>query len=109
MHLLAWLIIGLIAGWLASKVIPRRMGIAGDTVIGILGALAGGLLFNILGVSGVTGLNIWSVFVAFVGAIALLLVIRAVNGRPGLPPGKLRNPEIHAFRGNRTKEGIDGQ
>ncbi len=109
MDLIAWLVIGLIAGWLASKVIPRRMGIAGDTIIGIFGALTGGLLFNIFGASGVTGLNIWSVFVAFVGAIALLVIIRVVNGNPGLPPGKLRDTEIRTFLRNGTQENVDGK
>lgn len=83
MGLLAWIVVGLIAGWLASQVIPSRLGIVGDTVIGMIGALAGGLLFEELGSSGATGFNIWSIFVAFVGAVILLFLIRAINGRSG--------------------------
>jgi uncharacterized membrane protein YeaQ/YmgE (transglycosylase-associated protein family) len=84
MSLVAWIVVGLIAGWLASQVIPSRMGIVGDTVIGMLGALAGGFLFNEFGESGATGLNIYSIFVAFIGAVVLLFLIRAVSGRQGL-------------------------
>ncbi len=84
MGLLAWIVVGLIAGWLASQVIPSRFGIVGDTVIGMLGALAGGFLFEEFGESGTTGLNIWSIFVAFVGAVVLLFLIRAVSNNKGL-------------------------
>ena len=81
MGLLAWIVVGLIAGRLASKVVPSRYGVIGDTVIGMVGALIGGFLFNQVGVTGTTGFSIWSVFVAFVGAVVLLVVIRAVDGR----------------------------
>ncbi len=84
MGLLAWIVVGLIAGWLASKVIPSRFGIVGDTIIGMLGALAGGFLFEEFGESGTTGLNIWSIFVAFVGAVVLLFLIRAFSNSKGL-------------------------
>jgi uncharacterized membrane protein YeaQ/YmgE (transglycosylase-associated protein family) len=80
MGLLAWIVVGLIAGWLASKVIPSRMGLVGDTVVGMIGALIGGFLFEAFGSSGTTGFNIWSIFVAFVGAVVLLFVIRALTG-----------------------------
>ena len=83
MGLLAWIVIGLIAGWLASQVIPSRFGLVGDTIVGMLGALVGGFLFTELGSSGATGINIWSIFVAFVGAVVLLFLLRAINGRKG--------------------------
>jgi len=83
MGLLAWVVVGLIAGWLASKAMPSSMGIIGDTIVGMIGALVGGFLFEALGSSGATGVNIWSVFVAFVGAVVLLFLIRMVNGRRG--------------------------
>ena len=79
MGLLAWIVVGLIAGWLASQVVPSRFGVIGDTLIGMLGALVGGFLFEELGSTGTTGFSIWSVFVAFVGAVVLLLVIRAFS------------------------------
>ncbi|HEX2993272.1 MAG TPA: GlsB/YeaQ/YmgE family stress response membrane protein [Anaerolineales bacterium] len=79
--LLAWIIVGLIAGWLASQVVASRFGVIGDTVVGMVGALIGGVLFNEFGESGTTGLNLWSILVAFVGAVVLLVVIRAFSGQ----------------------------
>jgi uncharacterized membrane protein YeaQ/YmgE (transglycosylase-associated protein family) len=81
MGLLAWIVVGLIAGWLASQVVASRYGIIGDTVIGMVGALVGGFLFEQFGSTGTTGFNIWSVLVAFVGAVVLLVLIRAVSGQ----------------------------
>jgi uncharacterized membrane protein YeaQ/YmgE (transglycosylase-associated protein family) len=80
---LAWLIIGAIAGWLASVVMGTnlRQGLLLDIIVGIVGALIGGFLFNLIGVSGATGFNIWSLFVAFVGAVVLLGVLRLFSGR----------------------------
>ncbi len=81
MSLLVWIVVGLIAGWLASQVVPSRFGIIGDTVIGMVGALVGGFLFNQFGAAGTSGLNVWSILVAFVGAVVLLVVIRALSGQ----------------------------
>ena len=78
---LAWLVVGAVAGWLASKVMRTSLGLLTDILVGIVGAFIGGFLFNQFGTVGVTGFNIWSVFVAFVGAIVLLMVIRLFNGR----------------------------
>ena len=76
---LAWLIVGGLAGVFANAVMHSRMGLVADVIIGILGALAGGFVFSLIGVTGVTGFNIWSVFVAFVGAVILLFIIRLVT------------------------------
>jgi uncharacterized membrane protein YeaQ/YmgE (transglycosylase-associated protein family) len=86
MGLLAWLIVGAVAGWLASAVMKTRgrQGLLMDIVVGIVGAFIGGFLFNQFGAAGVTGFNIWSVFVAFIGAVVLLYGIRLVNGRGAL-------------------------
>lgn len=78
---LAWLIVGAIAGWLASKVMRTSQGLLIDILVGIVGAFIGGFLFNQFGTAGVTGFNIWSVFVAFTGAVVLLAVIRLFSGR----------------------------
>jgi uncharacterized membrane protein YeaQ/YmgE (transglycosylase-associated protein family) len=80
---LAWLVVGAIAGWLASKVMKtnRQQGLFMDIAVGIVGGFLGGLLFNQFGARGVTGFNIWSVCVAFTGAVVLLAVIRLFNGR----------------------------
>jgi uncharacterized membrane protein YeaQ/YmgE (transglycosylase-associated protein family) len=84
MGLLAWVVVGLIAGWLASKVVPSRFGIIGDTLIGMVGALIGGFLFEEFGSTGTTGFSIWSIVVSFVGAVVLLVLIRAFSSRGAL-------------------------
>ena len=81
MGILAWIVLGLIAGFLASAVMRGGgFGIIGDIIVGIVGALIGGFLFSALGSTGVTGFNIWSLFVAFVGACLLIAILRAVSG-----------------------------
>jgi len=81
MSLLAWIVVGLIAGWLASHVVASRFGATGDTVVGMVGALVGGFLVNQFGATGATGFNLRGVIVAFIGALVLLYVIRALSGR----------------------------
>jgi uncharacterized membrane protein YeaQ/YmgE (transglycosylase-associated protein family) len=81
---LAWIIVGGVAGWLASMVMHSRMGLIADVIVGIVGAFVGGFLFSAIGVSGATGFNIWSVFVAFIGACVLLGVLRLINRRGSL-------------------------
>ena len=83
---LAWIIIGALAGWLASIAMKtnREQGLLLDIVVGIVGALIGGFVFNALGIGGVTGFNLWSLFVAFIGAVILLAVLRAVSGRSAI-------------------------
>jgi uncharacterized membrane protein YeaQ/YmgE (transglycosylase-associated protein family) len=80
MGLIAWLVVGAIAGWLASLVIPTRMGLLGDIVVGIIGGVIGGALFRAVGEVGMTGLSVWSIFVAFIGSVVLLGVVRLFNG-----------------------------
>lgn len=84
---LAWIIVGAVAGWLASIVMStnREQGLIMDIIVGIVGALIGGFIFNALGIAGTTGFNIWSVFVAFIGAIVLLGILRLFSGRTALP------------------------
>ena len=80
---LAWIIIGAIAGWLASIVMKtnQQQGLLMDIVVGIVGAFIGGFLVNQFGSAGVTGFNVWSLFVAFIGAVVLLGLLRLVTGR----------------------------
>jgi uncharacterized membrane protein YeaQ/YmgE (transglycosylase-associated protein family) len=81
MGIIAWLVLGLIAGFIASKVINKSgEGLVIDIVLGIVGAVVGGWLFSVLGYSGVNGFNIYSMFVAVIGAIVVLLVYHAVTG-----------------------------
>jgi len=83
MDILSWIVVGVIAGFLAKAVMPGEGpgGVLGDLVIGIVGALIGGWIMHSLGSAGATGLNLWSIFVAFVGAVVLLMILRAVTGR----------------------------
>jgi len=83
MSILAWIVVGIIAGWLAKMMIPGEgpMGVLGDLVIGVVGAIVGGWLFGYFGHPGVTGLNFGSILVAFVGAVVVLWLMRLVTGR----------------------------
>ena len=75
MSIIAWIILGLIAGFVASKIVNRTgEGAILDVLLGIGGAVVGGWLFHIFGMSGVTGLNVYSMVVATVGAVAFLVV-----------------------------------
>ena len=76
MGIIAWIVLGLIAGWLASVVMKSNHGVIGDMVLGIIGALVGGFLFNIFGQAGVTGFNLYSLIVAFVGAALIIWIAR---------------------------------
>jgi uncharacterized membrane protein YeaQ/YmgE (transglycosylase-associated protein family) len=75
-NILLWLVLGAIAGWLASLVMGRdnQMGALANIVVGIVGAVVGGFLMNLVGEPGATGFNIWSLFVAFLGAVGLLFL-----------------------------------
>ncbi len=77
--ILAWIIIGGIAGWLASLLVRGAgMGVIGDVIVGIVGAVVGGFLLSLLlpGTFGFTGFNLGSLVVAFIGAVILLFVIK---------------------------------
>lgn len=81
MGILAWIIIGGIAGWLASLVMKTdaSQGILMNVVVGIVGAFIGGLLFSFFGATGVTGFNFYSLLVATIGAIVLLWLYRVIT------------------------------
>jgi uncharacterized membrane protein YeaQ/YmgE (transglycosylase-associated protein family) len=82
MGIISWIILGLIAGFIGSKIVNREgQGFWLDIALGIVGALVGGFLFDAFGATGVTGLNIWSMIVAVVGSIVVLLIYNAVTGR----------------------------
>lgn len=76
-NLIVWLVLGALAGWLGSIVMGRdaQMGAGANIVVGIVGALIGGFLFNQFGAAGVTGLNLYSVLVAVIGAVVLLFIV----------------------------------
>ena len=80
MSWLAWIILGLIAGFIGSKIVNKRgEGMILDILLGIVGALVGGWLFNRFGASGVTGLNLYSLVVAVVGSVVILVVYHAIR------------------------------
>jgi uncharacterized membrane protein YeaQ/YmgE (transglycosylase-associated protein family) len=81
MDILTWIIVGLVAGVLASLVVGGGFGILADIVIGIVGAFVGAWLFRMLGVSSPFGGMAGVIFVAFVGAAVLLLILRAFRRR----------------------------
>jgi uncharacterized membrane protein YeaQ/YmgE (transglycosylase-associated protein family) len=80
MSFLAWIVLGLVAGFIGSKIVNKTgEGILLDIVLGIVGAVAGGWLFNTFGATGVTGLNLYSLLVAVVGAVLLLVLYHAIR------------------------------
>jgi uncharacterized membrane protein YeaQ/YmgE (transglycosylase-associated protein family) len=84
MSIIGWIVLGLIAGFIASKIVNKTgAGFFLDIVLGIVGALVGGFIFTELGASGVTGFNLYSMIVAIIGAIVVLLIYHAIAGRRG--------------------------
>jgi len=82
MSIIGWLILGLIAGFIASKIINKSgEGLILDIGLGIVGALVGGFLFSIIGAAPGNGLNIYSMFVAVIGAVVVLIIYHAIVGR----------------------------
>jgi len=82
MSFFAWIILGLVAGFIGSKIVNRRgEGIVLDILLGIVGAVIGGWLFQRFGMAGVTGLNIYSFFVAVVGSVLFLVIYHFVFRR----------------------------
>ena len=82
MTIVAWLVVGLIAGWIGSMIVNRRGdGMVMDIVLGVIGAIVGGFLFQEFGHTGVTGINLYSIGVAVIGAVVVLLIYHAVVRR----------------------------
>jgi uncharacterized membrane protein YeaQ/YmgE (transglycosylase-associated protein family) len=82
MSIIAWIILGLISGFIASKIVNSAgEGFILDIVLGIVGAVAGGFLFHLVGATGVNGFNPRSMFVAVIGAIAILWIKNTIMGR----------------------------
>ena len=80
MSILAWIVLGLIAGFIGSKIVNKQgEGVLWDIVLGIAGALVGGWLFNLFGAVGVTGLNVYSLLVAIVGSVVFLVCYHALR------------------------------
>ena len=81
MSIIGWIILGLIAGFIASKLVNRHgEGMLLDIVLGVVGAIVGGWIMSFLGGQGVTGFNLYSMLVAIGGAVVVLLIAHAVRG-----------------------------
>jgi uncharacterized membrane protein YeaQ/YmgE (transglycosylase-associated protein family) len=80
MSFLAWIVLGLVAGFIASKIVNKQgEGFLLDIVLGIVGAVVGGWLFGLLGASGVSGVNLYSLLVAVAGAIVVLITYHLIR------------------------------
>lgn len=81
MGIVLWIIFGALAGWIASMIMKTDAGAMMDIIMGIVGAVVGGFIMNLLGQSGVTGFNLYSMIVAVVGAIVVISIGRMMRGR----------------------------
>ena len=83
MGILTWIVLGALAGWIASIIMGTnaRQGATANIIVGVIGAFIGGLVMNLFGQEGVTGFNLYSIIVAIVGAVIALSIYRAVSGR----------------------------
>ena len=80
MSILTWIILGLVSGFIASKIVNKQgEGIVLDIVLGVVGALVGGWIFVAIGHSGVTGMNLYSILVSIIGAVLVLVVYHALT------------------------------
>ena len=80
MSILAWIVLGLIAGFIGSKLVNKRgEGLFLDIVLGIIGAVVGGWVFSFFGAGGVSGVNLYSLLVAVVGAVLVLVIFHAIR------------------------------
>lgn len=78
MSFIGWIIIGGLAGWLASKFMgtDAEQGVLANVIVGVIGAFLGGFVMNLVGGQGITGFNIWSFIVALLGAVILIWIIK---------------------------------
>jgi uncharacterized membrane protein YeaQ/YmgE (transglycosylase-associated protein family) len=82
MGIISWIILGLIAGWIASKLVNKTgSGMYMDIALGVVGAIVGGVVARLVGIHGVTGLNIYSLIIAVIGSVVVLWVYHAVIAR----------------------------
>ena len=82
MSIISWIILGLIAGFIGGKIVNAEgQGFWLNIALGIIGAIIGGFLFDLVGATGITGLNIWSIIVAIMGSVVVLWVYNAIIAR----------------------------
>jgi uncharacterized membrane protein YeaQ/YmgE (transglycosylase-associated protein family) len=86
MSIIGWILLGLVSGFIASKIVNKEgEGFIVDMILGIVGAMVGGFLFNTFGAAGVTGFNLYSMIVAVVGAVVVLFLYHLITGRRSGP------------------------
>lgn len=83
MGIISWLIVGALAGWIASMIVGvnAKMGAFANIITGIIGAVLGGFILQLFGIDGVTGFNLWSILVAIFGSCILLFVVNLVKSK----------------------------
>jgi uncharacterized membrane protein YeaQ/YmgE (transglycosylase-associated protein family) len=82
MGIISWILLGLIAGFIGSKIVNKSgAGMLTDLILGVVGAVIGGLIFSFFGATGITGLNLWSVLVAVIGSVVVLWIYHQLSGR----------------------------
>ena len=80
MSIVAWIILGLVAGFIGSKIVNKTgEGLILDILLGVIGAVVGGFIFRLFGASGVSGVNLYSLLVAVIGSVVLLVIYHAVR------------------------------
>jgi uncharacterized membrane protein YeaQ/YmgE (transglycosylase-associated protein family) len=85
MSIIGWIVLGLVAGFIGSKIVNSQgQGLLLDIVLGIIGAVVGGIIFSAFGASGITGFNVWSMIVAVIGSVVVLWIYHSVTGRRAL-------------------------
>jgi uncharacterized membrane protein YeaQ/YmgE (transglycosylase-associated protein family) len=82
MSIIGWIILGLVAGFIASKIVNAQgQGLLLDIALGVVGAIVGGFLFSLFGAEGVTGVNLYSMLVAIAGSVVVLWIYHMITGR----------------------------
>jgi uncharacterized membrane protein YeaQ/YmgE (transglycosylase-associated protein family) len=76
MGIIAWIVLGGVAGWLTALIMGNRQGIIGDIIVGIVGAMIGGWVATFFGGTGITGFNLWSLLIAVLGGVILTWIVR---------------------------------
>lgn len=81
MSILSWIIIGALAGWIASKIMgtDEQQGGLGNIIVGIFGGVIGGWIMSFIGKTGVNGFSLWSFIVALIGSIVLIAIFKAIR------------------------------
>jgi len=95
MGIIAWIVLGLIAGFVASLLVNRHgEGFFADIILGIIGAVVGGFIAHIAGWRGITGFNVRSMLTAVAGAVVVLIIYHAITGTRGRPTNPPSNPVV---------------